>query len=110
MVFPSEGQIDLIHKCFKFLQLLTLKTITVSTIENLAALLESKFTSCFLVTGDLTAVLSIKATGVPLSIDKKLVMVKLTSLSYVHQCSLLRVAVGKKLAEFTVITKFSANL
>src|SRR5262249_8555906 len=105
MVFPSEREIDLINKCFKVLQFLTLKTFTLSTIENLDALLVREFTSFLFVTCDLAAVLSIKATDVPFPADKKLVVVKLTSLSDVHQCSFLRVAVGKKRDEFIAFVK-----
>src|ERR1051326_6023083 len=84
-MLASKRQVNLVDKSHKVFQFLPLHFIAESAIEYLATLLVRELGCFFFVSGGFGAVLSVETPGIPRTVDKEFVMVKLTSFSDVHQ-------------------------
>jgi hypothetical protein len=94
-MLASKRQLNFVNESHKVFQFLPLHFIAESAVKDLATLLVREF-ACFLfASGSFGAVLSIETPGIPLTVDKEFVMVKLTSFSDVHQ-KLLSSGRGRK--------------
>src|SRR5690348_57630 len=84
-MLASKRQVNLVDKSHKVFQFLPLHFIAESAIKNLATLLVREFGCFFFVSGGFGAVLSVETPGIPVTVNKEFVVVKLTSFSDVHQ-------------------------
>src|SRR4029079_7212573 len=95
VMLASKWQVNLVDESHKVVQFLPLHFIAESAIEYLATFLVREF-GCFLfVSSSFGAVLSIETPGIPVTVNKEFVVVKLTSFSDVHQ-KLLSSGRGRK--------------